>query len=195
MISFTGVGSTGKGAIERLVTQVVYLSCWDAGRIHIDVSRQHLNMQVWSLGRKQSWRWTYRNYLHWGIFSWKCRDRSPPPQITYKYIFKGRSKFLKENYTLLLCSMVRGPAASVLPRNCLEMQSLQPHSRLCELEFVSEIPTLFTCTSALEESWSAPRRGPKAGAGGTSAFMRLTDRRDLKARPGESEAENIERKV
>lgn len=136
MISFTGVGSTGRGAIERLVTQVVYLSCWDAGRIHIDVSRQHLNMQVWSLGRKQSWRWTYRNYLHWGIFSWKCRDRSPPPKITYKYIFKGRSKFLKETYTLLLCSMVRGPAASVLPRNCLEMQSLQPHSRLCELEFV-----------------------------------------------------------
>ena len=65
-----------------------------------------------------------------------ARDR-PPPKKKYKYIFKGRSKFLKEKCTLSLCSMVRGPAASVSPRNCLEMQSpatLQtPWVRICML--------------------------------------------------------------
>ena len=45
-ISVMGVGSTSKGATETIVSLHLYFSCWDAGRICIDVSRHDVSRQT-----------------------------------------------------------------------------------------------------------------------------------------------------
>ena len=45
-ISVMGVGSTGQGATERTVSLDLHFSCWDAGRICIDISRHDISRQI-----------------------------------------------------------------------------------------------------------------------------------------------------